>query len=342
MTSCITIKGGYRQYEEIGFAKGLSIFAIVLMHLIQSRMNFLPNWFLKGVSLGGSGVHVFFFCSGFGLYMSYLNSRISLKEFAYKRFLKVYIPYVIVVLLYFITPTIEIAGNRVIALLSHVFLFKMFLPQYDESIGVFWFISTIIQFYLAFLLLCKIKEKAGSRFFIICSSFISILWWYVTLAFGVSNVRVFSGCFLQYLWEFSLGMVIAEILMRRPELKINISLLIISTIIGFALEGIMAFSDEKLRALNDIPALLGFLSVTLLLFQIKAIRKLFIFVAMFSYEWYLVHILIFEIAYAVIEPKSIIGIVVVGIISLMVSICAAIIYHYLMKILFDGISKHRT
>ena len=60
-----------QRLEVIDFLRGFSIFTIVLMHLLQSFP--ISPFLMAASSFGGAGVHVFILCSGFGLYLSYLN-----------------------------------------------------------------------------------------------------------------------------------------------------------------------------------------------------------------------------------------------------------------------------
>lgn len=99
-------------YEVIDFLKGFSIFTIVIMHLIQCYMNEIPSSIDKLASFGGSGVHVFIFCSGFGLYYSWLQNSIGNIEFLKRRFIKVYVPYAVVVCVSFIIPYIDSGENE--------------------------------------------------------------------------------------------------------------------------------------------------------------------------------------------------------------------------------------
>lgn len=77
-----------QRLDVVNFLRGYSIFTIVLMHLLQSYP--LPGWAMKATSFGGAGVHVFILCSGFGLYLSYLNKPLDYKAFLRKRFGRVY------------------------------------------------------------------------------------------------------------------------------------------------------------------------------------------------------------------------------------------------------------
>ena len=146
--------------KVVDFLRGYSIFTIVLMHLVQSYD--IPSWMMKATSFGGAGVHVFILCSGFGLYLSYLNRPLGYKDFLKRRFGRVYWPMAIVCLC---TACWMMYQGRdfLMPFLGNLLLFKMFVPELESSMGgQMWFISTIIQFYLAWPLIVKlINIKRG-------------------------------------------------------------------------------------------------------------------------------------------------------------------------------------
>ena len=109
-----------KKLEIINYLRGFSILTIVLMHLIQSYS--IPQIIKTASSFGGAGVHVFILCSGFGLYLSHINKPLSYKDFLKRRFLKVYIPYILIILLSACIPFYTSPENRLIELLSHIFL----------------------------------------------------------------------------------------------------------------------------------------------------------------------------------------------------------------------------
>ena len=148
-----------KKLEVIDFLRGFAIFTIVLMHCVQG---YLDGVLHKAASLGGTGVHVFILCSGFGLYLSYLNKPLGYKDFLKRRFGKVYFPYIIVVAFYALWG-IAVAGCvNWKAVASHVFLYKMFDNVLDVSLCYpFWFISTIIQFYIFFPPIVKLIRVRG-------------------------------------------------------------------------------------------------------------------------------------------------------------------------------------
>lgn len=144
----------------VDFLRGFSIFTIVLMHLVQSYP--LPNILMKASSVGGAGVHVFILCSGFGLYLSYLRKPLAYGDFLKRRFTKVYLPYILVVMISTLYWGYLIGDDVLQPFLGSIFLYKMFVPSLECAFGThMWFVSTIIQFYLAWPLIVKLFNIRG-------------------------------------------------------------------------------------------------------------------------------------------------------------------------------------
>ena len=142
------------RFPIINFLRGYSIFTIVLMHLLQNYS--LPAWAMKATSFGGAGVHVLILCSVFGLYLSHLNRLLGYKDFLWKRFGRIYWPMAIVCIA---TAAWMLYQEKevLMPLLGNLFLFKMFVPEQESSMGgQMWFISTIIQFYIAWPLIVRL------------------------------------------------------------------------------------------------------------------------------------------------------------------------------------------
>lgn len=317
----------------VDYCKGISIIAIVLFHLISS-FSYMPDFIKMASNFGGAGVHIFLICSGFGLYYSYLNKPITFTLFLKKRFSKIYIPYILVVIVSFCIPYMYYGSDRISALLSHIFLYKMFVPAYDESFGgQLWFVSAIIQFYLVFYLLIKMLKKLGNKnFFKICF-LISLLWWIIIALLKVTDIRVFNSFFLQYLWEFAIGMIFAEEYRKTGTLKfmnIKYSVLIPITLGSIIIFSAMALSGGVLKVFNDIFSVLSFGGLILIIYRIKLFNKFFIWISSFSYEIYLLHILILEVCFnslSIYIPN-----IIICIISLPIIIAVSYLYH---KLLFN-------
>lgn len=289
-----------KKYAIVDFLRGYSIFTIALMHLVMGSVTGVLS---KAVVFGGAGVHVFILCSGFGLYLSYLKKPLGYGEFLKRRFGKVWVPYAIAVLLwgvwYLISkgyfPTKEVA--------SHLFLYKMFSSELDISLCYpYWFISTIVQFYLFWPMIVKAyRMRWGGQILFV----ISLLWSTIVGVHGLEEERPWSSFFLQYLWEFGLGMWIAERCMMadgRGKMLMDIrnyrwSWLLAGAVGGMGLSALMAWNGGILKLYNDIPSLIGYLSVALLIYKvgIKVVNRFFEWANSFSYELYLLHSLVFVV-----------------------------------------------
>lgn len=335
----MTVKGGYRKYEEISFLRGFAITTVILMHLIQVFVanGDIPQWLRIGSSLGGSGGHVFVFCSGFGLYLSYLKKPTGFWMFIKNRFLKIYIPYIIFVLIEFFLPHTADRSILLRQLMSHLFLYKMFFEKYTISYGLqFWFISTILQLYLLFLPLCLFRKRFSLKALIILGWVLSIGWWTLMEITGLSAKRIWGSFCLQYLWEFTLGMAVAEYFYNNTEVRISVRLLWIGAIVGLLLQLLMAMLGGLAAAFNDIPALVGYGSTALLLWNYgeQIARPIFLWINGISYEWFLVHTTVFARFYGNIRPllphEGLLALLALGL-----SIIAAWIYSYIIRIIMQ-------
>ncbi len=284
------------------FAKGMAIIGIVLLHCFLP----LPESFLtKASNFGGSGVHLFIFLSGFGLI---LGRKLTAGNFYIRRLHKILLPYFLIVTLMYITDRIisDTPTYSTYSYLSHIFLFKMFDEKAFISFGYhFWFMSTIIQFYLIYPLLVYLITKTGLKRFLIISFITSIIWWIFLSATGLYSREVLSRCFLSYLWEFSLGMVFAELYKQRNYQfwKLLFPVVVIVTSIAMMLSYYLAVHGGAFgRTWNDIPAFLGYAGITIIIFRtlgrFEYFRGLVNYIGRKSYSTYLTHGLVIAFAFA--------------------------------------------
>ena len=271
-------------------------------------------------------MHVFFFCSGFGLYLSYLRHPLKYKDFIRRRVVKIYIPYAIIIAISFSIPFVFEGQHSIDYLCSHLFLYKMFIPKYDESLGIqMWFISTIIQLYLVFIPLCLLKNKMRDFRFITSALIVSFLWW-IFIAIGINNVRVYSSFFLNYLWEFCLGMVMGDMYNEGKQKKIATKIVLFTALIGIMVEGMMALTNPFIKCFNDIPAFLGFISLITLLYRLNFLKHLTLKISKYSYELFLVHMLIFELTFKCLAFNDFMQFFV-GIVAFVISLLVAKLFH---------------
>lgn len=320
-----------KKLEVVDFLRGFAIFTIVLMHLTQ---NYLPGTLNKAAAFGGAGVHVFFLVSGFGLYLSYLRRPVGYGEFLKKRFGKVYWPYAIAVIVWIIWNLVSRGKLMLQEGLSHLLLYKMFIHELDVSFCYpYWFISTIIQFYLCWPLIVRLIRSWGGQYIAIA---ISIAWSTIVGILGFEELRPWSSFFLQYLWEFCLGMWIAERIYEGNDNLVDVremkySWLLVCAIAGMGLSAFMAWNGGWLKLYNDIPSLMGYLSVALLIYKIgmEGVYKFFVQTSGFGYELYLVHSLVFVIMAFLL--KGIIPLYLMLILSLIGAYTIGYAYSWLLK-----------
>ena len=180
-------------------------------------------------------------------------------------------------------------------LLGHLFLFKMFVPSLESSFGgQMWFISTIIQFYLAWPLIVYLYRRGGG---VIVSLGISLLWIIITTFTGLYEERIWNSFFLQYLWEFTLGMYLADKYFNNSSfIKLpSKRKLLLFMVIGLGISGACGLLGGYYKSFNDIPSMIGYMSMALLIykFRIPYLSTFFEYTNKVSYEWYLLHILVF-------------------------------------------------
>lgn len=293
-----------QRIKTLSFLKGLAIITIVLMHLLM-KCHFEGS-LGQLIMLGGGGVHVFILCSGFGLFYSYLNKPLSYPSFLRRRFLKVYLPYFFAVFLWAFWTLFTKSSFPLTAVSSHIFLWKMFSIQYDTSLCYpYWFVSTIIQFYLAWPAIVKLMSMKNG---LAISVVISLAWSLFVGIIGGDDQRPLGSCFLQYLWEFCLGIYIAK---KCHESQVKSGNLpkwiyiqnlkwywcVIGILVGWGLMGVMTKIGGTLKWFNDYPSLLGYISCAVLVCKIgrTCAERFFCWINGFGYELYLVHSLVFSI-----------------------------------------------
>jgi len=205
-----------------------------------------------------------------------LSNYINYKIFFKKRISKVLIPYYVIITFIFIfNLLIPLFSDGLYAYLSHIFLYKMFIEKYEGSFGgQFWFISTIIQFYLIYPLLVKAVNKYNSLLCLLSGIIISLTYSIVISLKGYGDVRVVNSFFIQYLWEFVLGMVVAKenLIGKLINLKWYSALML--AIAGYSIMAILVleFGDFG-RNINDIFSFIGYISMSVFVYNIAKIYK---------------------------------------------------------------------
>ena len=163
---------------SINILKVLGILLILLRHVgwyFQLPMeDLLSTLFLP---MGELGVHIFLFCSGYGLTYSALRSDdFVLSTYWKKRFIRIYPLYIISLLLYtqFIYQ-IDLKNFIVHAVFLHSFFLEM-----SHNPDPLWYMGVLFQFYLVFPLWYKIRPRSPK-----------IFWGSVVVLFVVNFIVIF-------------------------------------------------------------------------------------------------------------------------------------------------------
>lgn len=139
--------------------------------------------------LGGIGVLIFFFVSGYGNYESYINKTPSIR-YLKKRLLKVYVPYLIIkFILYFVEILCFGMQQNVVQAVIKILLV-------DE-----WFIKVIILEYLLFYFCWKYKRKDRIICYFVFANLLFSLFFYLIN---------YDPRWYNSLWLFAVGMICSK------------------------------------------------------------------------------------------------------------------------------------
>ena len=171
---------------------------------------------------------------------------------------------------------------------------------------------------------------------------ISLLWSTIVGFMGLEEERPWGSFFLQYLWEFGLGMWIAEHCLKADGNNVKYMdvskhkwrCLLLGAIGGISLSAFMAWNGGILKLYNDFPSLVGYMSFALLIYKfgVKVVNRFFEWANSFSYELYLVHSLVFTIVTYFGAEKT------PAVLLLLVSFIAAYLFAYLYKMVTKKIT----
>jgi peptidoglycan/LPS O-acetylase OafA/YrhL len=173
-----------------------------------------------------------------------------------------------------------------------------------------WFISTIIQFYLFFPLVVRMRIRFPGISFLAVGLIISWAWAVVVLLFRKEELRNWNSFFLIYLWEFMLGMYCADRYLKNGYAFWNItrSRLIIIAIAGLGIYSIMAIWFGRAgKIFNDLPGLFGYASLCVLVYslQIRIVNRFILFTSKISFSIFLIHFLVLNLMQAALSAVHI-------------------------------------
>jgi peptidoglycan/LPS O-acetylase OafA/YrhL len=168
-------------------------------------------WCLYPLTLGWSGVSLFFVISGFCIHYSFLKHEAGspakpfLKQFFWKRFWRIYPPYFIalVVFYYLMLRHLE-TGTTAGNFWLHLLLVHNFGAGAFNGINPsFWSLAVEMQFYLLFPLVLILRQKVGIK---------NTFWFFAAMSLVCRITALFlqdwSQPPTQHLWDFTLTLFV--------------------------------------------------------------------------------------------------------------------------------------
>lgn len=205
-----------KKLDALQDLRGIAAMIVLIYHASGLFSEFYNKEYLFGIfKQGYSGVDLFFVLSGFiitYIHFGDIGNRTMLKNFALKRFFRIYPVYWIVLLplipLYQLIPSFGFDNYRSLeGILKSVSLF----PQDLHLMAVAWTLSHEMIFYIMFSLLIALKPKIAYP--------ILSVWIIVTLCFtfGVFNAEYYAinALFSPLNFEFLAGTIIAYLIVKN-------------------------------------------------------------------------------------------------------------------------------
>ena len=323
----------------IEFLKGCAILSIVVFHISLCYIHHRPEILMKLTGPFSNATRVFIFASGFGLYYSHLRHPLPYRTFLRKRFVKVYLPYIAVVLVCVFVPYTYAGNDRFAAFLSHVFLYKMFIPKYNQSFGPYWFMSAIFQYYILFYVIVRMKKRIGNdRVFLAAWAGISVVWCMIVWLVPRLSETLDSVCFtflMLHGWAFALGMLTAECLYRNHAVTITVKQLLLCLLIALITYKPAKWCSPVMIEIPLAVLILCLFTIVWALFG-ERLRQFMILLGSFSFEWYLTHLLLLEGMFLCIKPGNLAEEYAFAAAGLVISAFAAWAYHRLILFLRTG------
>jgi len=216
---------------KIDFLRGVAISMVFLFHasLILYSKYFIDEYSSNGllaipnyksllylfspIANGWIGVELFFVISGFLIHLIYLRkeSSFTLKAFFSKRFWRIYPPYMIVLVFFFIAR-FKVGEFTFFDFISHVFMVHNLSDKTFFSIDApFWSLALEMQMYLVYPLFLWLRKNAGIDKAFILVILLSVVFGIVGVVFhhfGTKNA--FHSSLPRYWFIWCAGAYVAE------------------------------------------------------------------------------------------------------------------------------------
>lgn len=263
MESENTTKNSFANINATTALKGLAILIIMIHHVGVN--GYYCGYFHP---LGGIGVAMFLFLSGYGITESYKKNKLT--NFWKKKITRLFIPYIIWIPLYYITMYYSILGS----------------PKYFNIIPRYWFIEYLFIMYLIFYFIFPLRRVWAIS---IITTICTFLFFFFNNLQAEQSLSFWAGVWFSiYKTKISEVSINKKMLIASFFLIIGLTSLIIKQeleLSNFDYEGIYIKTANLLIKLPiGLSIIIVFLAIE------KYYYKWLIFIGGLTYELYLTHI----------------------------------------------------
>ena len=280
--------------ESTNAMKGILAIGIVLSHLVSKVDHQLP--FITFSAVGSIGVAVFFLFSGYALAWCTKNKSDYLEYFISRRFIKIFLPYIIYLLLYTVIVCIFCDDT----LLGIIQSFTNGFPVSNT-----WYIIAIMLFYVLFYFCFRRKNLVNSK----------------SISVGIIQLSVLTIVYIAITWLFwpdwwyktcELFVIGVALGFYRPQIESRIqkhySIWLVCSVlffmVSYSFPAIIShvWPNNLLNVwlINDALMGLSFaLMIALLMFKGHVNNRITRFLGSISFELYLCHGLVIKLLFDV-------------------------------------------
>lgn len=277
---------GFISKDNTNLLRGVCVLLILIHHFSQQLFD--VSYLKPFKYIGVFAVALFFFLSSYGMTVSLTKNPDYLKNFLFKRFSKIYIPYLIINTITLIIMVLFYDASYTIL---DVVLFVSGFKLIDASL---WFVHRILIYYIVFYLSFKFfsKKKALISVFLF-----TIVYCVICFQFG-RGIWEFRTAF-----SFPLGILFGLYHNKIYKLATSnyIKITALCALCFFSTVYLYGFTDVYPLITSALTAVFSILLVLLLLMKVNIVSKPFSFLGNISYEIYLVHMKVLVISYSIVH-----------------------------------------
>ena len=140
------------------YLRGIAVVCVILGHILGGTFGVISTHINSILGIGG--VNIFLLLSGYGLYQSFQKSGLQGKAYWDKKIEKVFFPYSVITVAYYLYMLFRGTAPGYVALLRNIFCID-YVRTMD---GTMWYMSFLLLWYIAFFCIFYFKSYTCSCF----------------------------------------------------------------------------------------------------------------------------------------------------------------------------------